>query len=303
MSSKKTLTCKLFWLLTCNLLLLPPVTIAQKITLVQGRTLEAYQQANEAFTKTTTHTITRFNMEGDRAKGATFLKTLNSENTDLTVLIGTEAVGAANEISFSLPYLYTMVYEPPSLTGQQVAGVIMQIPLEIQISKIKKMFPNKKHIGVIYSQGSADLVSEKLGPITKAAGMELHALKAENLSEVYKNFNVIEAEHVEILLAIMDKLISQPQIMSEMIAFSKQGKIILVGYSLTHVKGGALAAVTLDFSDLGIQTSELADKVLKNESSGKAEFPRHVKIYVNRSVMNQLGLDEFPALPDINYIP
>jgi putative ABC transport system substrate-binding protein len=72
----------------------------------------------------------------------------------------------------------------------------------------------------------------------------------------------------------------------------------LLGLSAAHVRAGTLAAIIVDYEDVGRQTGEMAGRVLRGTAPDDVPVaaPRRVSVTLNLRTAEHLGLTLDPAL-------
>lgn len=87
-----------------------------------------------------------------------------------------------------------------------------------------------------------------------------------------------------------------------MIQHSLNEKVPFVAMSKAQVKAGALAAFSVDFKDLGAQTAEVVQNMLKAPKNMGSESPRRLILFVNSDTQKKLGINAFPSISGVQII-
>jgi len=272
---------------------------AAKVAVVLSKDLPAYQTVLDGYAATAPFEVKKLTLEGDLQSGLQTLTALSAEGTDLLVTIGPEATHLA-KTSAQIPFIYTMVIEPQSVSGVNAGGVLMQVDLADQMAWIRKLFPEAKRVGVIYNPASSLKSINRARIAAEQHQLSLAPIAINGPSEIGSALEKVRASKHEVLWSVVDSIVLQPSVMREIIAFTHENKIPFIGLSESQVKIGALAAITADFKDLGPQCAELSKKMVLDGYAGGVESPRKVCIYVNPAVQKSLGLQTWVSFSEVH---
>lgn len=225
-----------------------------------------------------------------------------SDKVDLICGIATPSAQAAynSALNASIPVIYTAVTDPvgAKLAKEdgtpvgEVTGTSDELPIKEQLEMIRKILPDAKKIGILYTTSEANSVSaletyKDLAEdydfeivdkgITQTADISLAT--EELLGKVDCLSNLTDNTVVNSLATILDKANAQ--------------KIPVFGSEIEQVKLGCIAAEGLDYVELGKQTGKMAAQVLKGEkkaSEMKYETISEPGLYVNTKAAENLGI-------------
>lgn len=226
-----------------------------------------------------------------------------AKKVDLIAAIATpmaqSAFGAAKKTD--IPVIYTAVTDPvlAELANKDMTpagnatGTSDKLPVEKQLEMIRLVLPDAKKIGIMYSTSEVNSVSaiEEYKEAAADYGFEIVEsgisvsadipLAADNLlGKVDCLNNLTDNTVVSSLPIILDK--------------AAQKNIPVFGSEVEQVKIGCLAAVGLDYYDLGVQTGKMAAKVLKGEKKAgemNYEIIEEASFYGNTKVAENLGIN------------
>jgi ABC-type uncharacterized transport system substrate-binding protein len=99
----------------------------------------------------------------------------------------------------------------------------------------------------------------------------------------------------------VDKTYLDPAAVQKIIQYALQQNLPLIGFSIFHAKAGATVAFSVDFTDIGRQTGELARQMLKNASESRVEPPQRIIIYVNARTQKKIGRSQFLARQNFSF--
>ncbi len=226
-----------------------------------------------------------------------------AKKVDLIAAIATpmaqSAFGAAKKTD--IPVIYTAVTDPvlAELANKDMTpagnatGTSDKLPVEKQLEMIRLVLPDAKKIGIMYSTSEVNSVSaiEEYKEAAADYGFEIVEsgisvsadipLAADNLlGKVDCLNNLTDNTVVSSLPIILDK--------------AAEKNIPVFGSEVEQVKIGCLAAVGLDYYDLGVQTGKMAAKVLKGEKKAgemNYEIIEEASFYGNTKVAENLGIN------------
>ncbi len=221
---------------------------------------------------------------------------VTAEKPDIIFAIGTKAAKLA-EISFkNKPIVYSMVLNPEKLTGTNMAGILLDVPVKMQLESLQKIFPEAKKIGVIYTSDSTKRVIE-LDRVCSELGLQLVKQKVNDEKELPSALANVTWQ-INCLLMIPDAKIYFPQSVKYLLLESLRQKFPVIGLSKYHSKSGALLSIDCDYIDLGRQAGEVALRILNGEKPAdiKPVKPRRTTFSVNLSTAARLDIKFAPEI-------
>ncbi|MCK5243568.1 hypothetical protein KAR34_14055 [bacterium] len=288
-------------------MLVKPYAWSKTIAVILSRSIPPFEAALEGFQENTLRKVRKFNMQGDAEQGRRIIQSLSVQNIDLLVTIGSEATRKAAEYENSIPAVYTMVMAKTEFTERRAAGVLMQVELREQIKNTKKLlaYSDLSHaetIGVIYNPYYSSSEIKQGREIVQDLGMRLIPIAVTNNNEITDALNKLTKDKIGILWSVLDKTVGNQAVIKLLIQHSHTEKIPFVALSRHHVKAGVLMAFSADYKDVGAQTAELAEKMLRSRETQPLEYPRHIILYVNPKIMEILKIKKMPRMEGIQVI-
>jgi len=212
-----------------------------------------------------------------------------SSKQNLIFTLGTYATKVIQKTARNTSVVFAMVLIPEKV-GVLPPGVVMDIPSAVKFDNLKKILPNVKKIGLVYSADSVSLYEEAVEAGNKF-GFQIIGKKLDSGKEFPAVFEDI-AGQIDCFLMVADSSIYFPKSVEFLLRESYNKKIPVVGLSSNYVKAGALVSFDCDYEDLGEQAAELALKIMEDGGSLKAQFvtPRKVKFALNLRVAEMLGI-------------
>ena len=235
-------------------------------------------------------TVLEENAQADPGLAAQISTNFAGQKVDLICAIATPSAQSAYSVGRKndIPVIYTAVTDPvaaelANADGTpvgEVTGTSDKLPVEQQLEMIRAILPDAKKIGIMYttSEVNADYGFEIVeSGVSSTADIPL---AADSL-----------LEQVDCLNNLTDNTVvaSLPLILSK----ANAKNIPVFGSEIEQVKIGCLAAMGLDYVDLGKQTGRMAAEVLKGEKKASElnfEVIETAAFYGNSKVAEDLGI-------------
>lgn len=255
--------------------------------------------AKEGFKDGENATITFLNGQGDQSKLQMMSQQLIGEKPDVLIPIATPAAKAMANETKTIPIVAGAISDPvgsglvTSLThpSGNITGVKNEAPIADQITLLKKLLPDAKKIGVIYSaneENSKSYVKAITEKGTKA-GYDIKSYAIQSSNDLAQTVQVMNQE-VDVIYVPQDNGIASAfqTLVNEA---NKAKKPVFVSVD-NMVKEGGLATVGQDQYQLGIRTAKLAAKVLKEKNQTALPFDvvSTGNVIVNEEKAKELGI-------------
>ncbi|MCJ0762614.1 ABC transporter substrate-binding protein [Variovorax terrae] len=241
--------------------------------------------------------------QGNPGTAAQIARKFIGDKPDVIVAIATPSAQAVVAATKSLPLVYSGVTDPVAAqlvkdwkpSGTNVTGVSDQLVLEKQIELLKKVVPGVKRLGMVYNPGEANSVVvvnefKKLLPAHGITLVEAAAPRTVDISSAAKS-----------LIGKVDAIYTNTDnnVVSAYEALVKVGndaKIPLIASDTDSVKRGAIAALGINYYDLGRQTGKVVVRILKGEQPGAiaSETSDKLELFVNTTAAEKQGV-KLPA--------
>lgn len=237
-------------------------------------------------------------LNGDANKAKLFVAQTKKSKPQLVITLGSLALDEAAKEITDIPIVTGMVLRKEQLEAHpNVSGVLLEIPIELQLQWIQKLVPRAKNIGVLYNPEENGALVEAAAKIARKMGLKLAAQEVaapKNLPSALKNIT----NNVDVLWGISDKTVLTPQTAKDILLFSFRNRIPFVGLSASWVKAGAYYALDRDYNDIGLQCGEMAYKILKGSGiqSLHPVSPRKIVYSLNMKTAGQMKIDVPEAL-------
>ena len=242
------------------------------------------------------------NAQADGAIASQIVTNFVSQKVDLICGIATPmaqsayGVGKKNDI----PVIYTAVTDPiaaelANADGTpvgEVTGTSDKLPVTEQLKMIREILPDAKTIGIMYTTSEVNSLSaiEEYKEAAPEYGFEIVETGISTTADV-----PLAADSLLSKVDCVTNLTDNTVVASLPVILDKANKlnIPVFGSEIEQVKIGCLAAMGLDYIDLGKQTGKMAAAVLKGEKKASEmnfEVIEEAAFYGNEKVAENLGI-------------
>ncbi len=237
--------------------------------------------------------------QGNTGTAAQIARKFIGDRADAIVAIGTPSAQAAVAGTKRIPIVFTAVTDPvqgqltPSweASGTNVTGVSDVLELSKQVELIKQVVPEAKRIGIVYNPGEANSVAvvEALKEILPQYDLSLVEAAAPRSVDVGSAARSLVGK-VDVIYTSTDN-----NVVSAYEALVKVGndmKIPLIASDTDSVKRGAIAALGVNYYDLGLQTGRIVVRILEGENPGdiKPQTSENIQLFVNLAAAEKQGV-------------
>ena len=216
------------------------------------------------------------------------------------VAIGTKATAMIKKKVTRIPILVCMALRPvktclvPSLKrpGHMITGISLDIPVEVQFKRIRKLFPWINRIGVLYTPNQDEALIAAAKKSAKRYGFKLYIKPIHSQSQIQPQLKDLFQKQIELLWAIPDQKIYSKQNLEYILLSLNRFKIPFMGLSRAYLSMGAFFSFDPDPSDIGKRTAALVKRVdQKGVSPGKISIkgPKKINYSINQRVMKRFG--------------
>ena len=247
-------------------------------------------------------TIEYVNAQADNGTSAMTASNFVSKKVDMICAIATPCAMAAYNATMNtdIPVIYTAVSDPveAGLANEDgtpvgnITGTSDALAVDAQLKMIREVLPEAKTIGIIYTTSEANSISTiaEYKALAGNYGFEIVDSGVTAMSEVALAAADI-ASKVDCITNLTDNTVvaSLPVILDKAAAKN----IPVFGSEIEQVKIGCLAAMGLDYIELGKQTGKMAAQVLRGEKKASEmnyETIKEAAFYGNTQVAGNLGI-------------
>src|SRR5262245_49224067 len=271
---------------------------AARVAVLMSSKVNEYEEALKGFREAIPHQVVAvYDMEGDPDRGRRSLDEIESKvKPDLIFAVGIWALQVVASRPSSIPVVYAMVLNPPSVLGadtKNVTGASMNIPVEQPIRLFKQLGSQVKRIGVIFNKNRTGYLVRQAQAAAKEEGLELVTREVTSPKEVVAALESMQ-DSIDALWIVPDETTLSQAVVQQMLLFSYRKRIPLLGLSDRHAQMGAVFALSFaSGEDIGRQAAELAQAVLAGGKASGVPYTnaRKVALSVNLKAAQKLGLE------------
>ena len=237
--------------------------------------------------------------QGNTGTAAQIARKFVGDQPDVIVAIATPSAQAVVAATKDVPVVYSAVTDPVAAqlvadmaaSGTNVTGVSDELELGKQIDLIKQVVPDAKRVGMVYNPGEANsvVVVERLKELLPAVDMTLVEAAAPRSVDVGSAARSL-IDKVDVIYTNTDNNVVSAY--EALVKVGNDAKIPLVASDTDSVKRGAIAALGINYRDLGEQTGNMVVRILKGEKPGDipSETSSKLELFVNPGAAEKQGV-------------
>ncbi|WP_034297955.1 ABC transporter substrate-binding protein [Herbaspirillum sp. RV1423] len=237
--------------------------------------------------------------QGNTGTAAQIARKFVGDKPDVIVAIATPSAQALVSATKSIPIVYSGVTDPVAAqlvkdwkpSGTNVTGVSDLLELEKQIDLIKRVVPNVKRVGMVYNPGEANsaVVVKALKELLGKSGITLVEAAAPRTVDVGSAAKSLIGK-VDVIYTNTDNNVVSAY--ESLVKVGNDAKIPLVASDTDSVKRGAIAALGVNYYDLGRQTGKIVARILKGEKPGDiaSATSSKLELFVNTTAAQKQGV-------------
>nr|WP_233574928.1 ABC transporter substrate-binding protein [Pusillimonas sp. NJUB218] len=243
--------------------------------------------------------------QGNTAIAAQIARKFVGDKPDVIVAIATPSAQAVVAATKNIPVVYAAVTDPveaqlvPSFepSGTNVTGVSDQLELTRQIELIKQVVPNAKTVGMVYNPGEANsaVVVRQMRELLPDYGMTLAEVSAPRTVDVGAAARSLIGRVDVIYTSTDNNVVSAYE---ALVKVGNDAQIPLVASDPDSVKRGAIAALGINYYDLGLQAGAMAVEILKGAKPGEmpSQMGEKLELHLNLDAAKKQGVTLSPDL-------
>lgn len=237
--------------------------------------------------------------QGNPGTAAQIVRKFVGDKPDVIVAIATPTAQASVAATKNVPVLFSAVTDPVAAklvpnweaSKTNVSGVSDLLALDKQMELLQKVVPAAKRVGMVYNPGEANsvVVVKQLQVLLPKLGLSLVEAAAPRSVDVSSAARSLIGK-VDVIYTNTDNNVVSAY--ESLVKVGTDAKIPLVASDTDSVKRGAVAALGINYRDLGEQTGRMAVRILKGEKPGdiKPELSTKLELYVNPGAAQKQGI-------------
>jgi len=243
--------------------------------------------------------IEQQNAQGEQANAQTICKQFVDAKKDLIFAIATPAAQAAYNSTKDIPIIFTAVTDPVKAeiakdwksSGTNVTGTSDKVPVDKQIELLKKLIPNAKTVGVIYSTSETNSVIQvdELKAAAAKQGLAVKEIGVTTVNEINQNLTSALGQ-IDVLYTPTDNTVASGYALVGKLCLEKN--IPIIGAEEAVVTKGGLASIGIDYYKLGKEAGLKAAEVLAGKKPSDVEITTlsEMSFTINTDVAKKLNI-------------
>ena len=222
-----------------------------------------------------------------------------SSKKDLIFAIATPAAQACANATSDIPIVFTAVTDPVTdglaesleKPGKNLTGTSDKVNIEEQLELFKKLVPNAKTMGVIYttSETNSENQVKELEALAPKFDLTIKKIGVANVNEINQNLsNSIKS--IDCLYAPTDNTVASAyDLLGKICA---QNNVPILAAEPAAVEKGGLVSKGIDYYELGKMAAYKAVEIFegKNPSEIEVESMKELAITINTDVAKKLNI-------------
>lgn len=229
--------------------------------------------------------------------GATF----SAENVDMMVAIATPSATAcfAAAEDKDIPVVFTAITDPvgAKLDSGNITGTSDVLPVAGQLQLIRDLQPGAKTVGIVYTT-SEDNSVYSIGVYEELAaeyGFTIETVGVAEQAEVTQAVDTLISRGVDCISNLTDNTVVG--VLPAILEKTNEAGVPVYGSEVEQIKLGCVAGAGLDYIKLGVQTGQMAARILKGEATCQDtpyEIIENFDLYINPESLSAMGI----AIPE-----
>ncbi|RKS84630.1 putative ABC transport system substrate-binding protein [Orbus hercynius] len=237
--------------------------------------------------------------QGSSANAAQIAKQFIGNKPDIIVAIATPSAQAVAASTRTIPIVFAGITDPVAAkliksfepTGTNITGVSDYLPLEPQIEFMKKIVPNVKAVGYVYSPGeiNSTIVLKQLSELLTQQNIKMVAVPAQRTADIPTAAKTLTGK-VDLIYTTTDNNVVSAY--ESLVKVANENKIPLLASFPDAIERGAVAAFGMSYYDVGRQSGKLVIRILNGEKPGDIapETGHKTQLVINLEAAKRQGV-------------
>ena len=239
------------------------------------------------------------NAQGDMNNAMTIANNFVSDKKDMIVAIATPTAQAAAQATKDIPIVFATVTDPVAAglvkaldkPGKNITGTSDQLPMTLQVGLIKKFVPSVKKIGVIYSTSevNSEVQVKSIEEAAAKSGIQVNKVGITRAAEVQAGAESLVGKVDAILIPVDNTVVSAVE---GILTVAQKAKLPVFASDTDTVKRGAVGTYGIDYYKMGVQTGEMAARILNGQKTTEnpVEVTKQADLTINLKAAKTFGL-------------
>lgn len=237
--------------------------------------------------------------QGNTSIAAQIARKYIGDKPDVIVAISTPLAQTVVAGTKTIPVVFSAVTDPvvakltPSweASGTNVTGVSDMLDLNKQVDLILRIIPGAKRVGMVYNPSEANSVTvvKNMQQMLERRGMSLVTAAAPRSVDVGSAARSLIGKVDVIYTSTDNNVVSAYE---SLVKVGQDAKIPLIASDTPSVQRGAVAALGVNYKDLGRQTGRIVLRILNGEKPGdiKPQTSDKIELHLNPAAAQKQGV-------------
>ena len=238
--------------------------------------------------------------QGNTGTAAQIARQYVGDAPDVIVAIGTPSAQAVVAATKTIPVVFGAVTDPVAAqlvrargpSGTNVTGMSDELPLEASIGLIKETLPEVKRVGLVYNPGEVNskIVVDQLKELLPQHDLTLVEAAAPRTVDVSSAARSLVGKSDMIFSTTDNNVIATYESLTKV---SLDSKLPLIASDTDSVSRGAIAALGVNYKQLGVQAGHMVARILNGEQAGDIswETSNELATHLNKKIADQIGVE------------
>lgn len=243
--------------------------------------------------------------QGSSATAAQIARQFIAAKPDVIVAIATPSAQATAAATKKIPVIFAGITDPIAAkliktwqpTGTNITGVSDYQEIVPQINFMKKIVPNVRSVGYIYSPSeiNSTVVLKNLQTHLAKQNISLVAVPAQRTADISTAANTLKGK-VDLIYTTTDNNVVSAY--ESLVKFANENKIPLLASFPDAIERGATAAYGMSYYDIGRQSGKQVVRILKGEKPGSIapELGQALHLVINSNAAKKQGINLSPEI-------
>lgn len=233
----------------------------------------------------------------DNSKTTQIAQSFSAKNVRVMCAIATPAAVScyAAAEDKDIPVIFTAITDPveAKLDEGNITGTSDKLPVTAQLELIRKLQPEAKTIGIIYTSSEPNSVSaireyEENAP---RYGFEIETVAVTQQSQVAQATDTLISKKVDCMSNLTDNNVVG--VLASILEKTNEAGIPVYGSEIEQVKIGCVASAGIDYVELGRRTGKIAARVLNGENASDIDYETisDYETYINSKALAEMNID------------
>lgn len=226
-----------------------------------------------------------------------YFETIENGSYPVYMTVGLNATRVALDHLEATPVLFSMLDSPKSLGDRigESCGVAIDVSIAEFFQTLKEIQPDARRVYAFYSTPEGELRAAEGDYVDLRQGLYYSRIRVSGRSDLEDELESIR-DDADAIYLVADALYDR-ETFELLSRFSQENGIVLMTGFSSLVKAGATFAITPDYSNVGVITGQMANRIIAGESDCITEavrYPEYTSFYLNEDYAGSSGV----SIPD-----